>query len=128
MCKPLSRIVTLGQLVYGQHPYLWHQLGILTSEQGVQQGDPLGPLLYALVLQKVEISISKDSCCADLLLHRWYLDDGAIAVSVVAVRHVFHILEELGPQLGSTSTIQNVNCLARMQTLLCFSITDEDIN
>ena len=70
---------------YGQHPYLWHQLGILTSEQGVQQGDPLGPLLYALVLQKVVISISKDSCCADLLLHRWYLDDGAIAGSAVAV-------------------------------------------
>ena len=66
----------------------------------MQQGDPLGPLLYALVLQKVVISISKDSCCADLLLHRWYLDDGAIAGSAVAVRHALHILEELGPQLG----------------------------
>ena len=86
---------------YGKHPYLWHQLDILTSEQGVQQGDPLGPLLYALVLQKVVITISKDSCYADLLLHRWYLDDGAIAAFVVvAVRHALHILDEMGPQLG----------------------------
>ena len=30
---------------YGQHPLLWHSLGCLLSESGVQQGDPLGPML-----------------------------------------------------------------------------------
>ena len=29
---------------YGQHPTLWHPMGIISSETGVQQGDPLGPM------------------------------------------------------------------------------------
>ena len=33
---------------YGQHPSLWHPMGVLSSELGVQQGDPLGPLLFLL--------------------------------------------------------------------------------
>ena len=32
---------------YGSHPTLWHPLGQLSSETGVQQGDPLGPLLLS---------------------------------------------------------------------------------
>ena len=31
---------------YGSHPLLWHPLGQISSESGVQQGDPLGPLLF----------------------------------------------------------------------------------
>ena len=42
-----------GVLVYGSHPELWHPMGHLSSQSGVQQGDPLGPMLFALVLQKL---------------------------------------------------------------------------
>ena len=31
---------------YGQYPALWHHLGTISSEIGVQQGNPLGPLLF----------------------------------------------------------------------------------
>ncbi|GKB46371.1 hypothetical protein Tco_0897124, partial [Tanacetum coccineum] len=40
-----------------------------------EQGDPLGPLLFALILHPLLHKI-KDSC--KLLLHAWYLDDGTI--------------------------------------------------
>ena len=35
---------------YSLHPILWPLLGRLHSEQGVQQGDALGPLFFSLVL------------------------------------------------------------------------------
>ena len=45
---------------YGSHPLLWHSLSQLSSEAGVQQGDPLGPLFFALVLHKVVSAIDAD--------------------------------------------------------------------
>ena len=53
---------------YGQHPVLWHS-GLSSSESGVQQGDPLGPLLFTLVLHRVAVAIA--STCPELLFHMW---------------------------------------------------------
>ena len=64
---------------YGSHPTLWHPLGQLSSETGVQQGDPLGPLLFSLVLHKLVLSIAQDKDCLSLLSNRWYLDDGVLS-------------------------------------------------
>ena len=38
---------------YGQHPTLWHPMGIISSETGVQQGDLLGPMFFCFVLHKL---------------------------------------------------------------------------
>ena len=54
---------------YRQHPYLWHSLGCLASESGVQQEDPRGSLLFSLVLNILVISISKDKTCCGNLFH-----------------------------------------------------------
>eukprot|EP00731_Ephydatia_muelleri_P013521 Em0007g831a len=61
---------------YGQQPLLQHPLGTLTSEVGVQQGDPLGPMFFSLVLHKLVSAIATDEDTAKLLFHAWYLDDG----------------------------------------------------
>ena len=81
----------------GAHPLLWHSLGQLSSEAGVQQGDPLGPLFFALVLHNVVSAIDEDDECLDLLFQAWFLDNGVLAGKKGSV---LPILEEYGPSMG----------------------------
>ena len=55
---------------YSSHPILWHPLSSLTSELGVQQGDPLGPLFFALVLHRIVQSIDADNDCLNIMVFR----------------------------------------------------------
>ncbi|KAL5510752.1 hypothetical protein EMCRGX_G006353 [Ephydatia muelleri] len=89
---------------YGQQPLLQHPLGTVTSEVGVQQGDPLGPMFFSLVLHKLVSAIATDEDTAKLLFHAWYLDDGVVAGSKQSVLHALAIIQELGPPLGLVIT------------------------
>ena len=70
----------------------------ILSCQGVQQGCPLAPLLFATVLQKLVNEIK--TTAPQLLLNLWYLDDGHPAVDARDVRLVLDILQEKGSELG----------------------------
>ena len=59
----------MGNTLYMAHTHT-HTLGSITSESGVQQVDPLGPLLFCLVLHQVVCAIATDSECASLLFYR----------------------------------------------------------
>ncbi|GKB74539.1 putative reverse transcriptase domain-containing protein [Tanacetum coccineum] len=61
--------------LYGQASRLYIGDTHIWSATEVLQGDPLGPLLFALILHPLLHKI-KDSC--KLLLHAWYLDDGTV--------------------------------------------------
>ena len=65
---------------------------------GVQQGDPLGPLLFSLVLQPLAEKIKREFPTLDLNV--WYLDDGCIIGDKDDVFKVFELLREEGPALG----------------------------
>ena len=99
---------------YGSHPLLWHPLGKITSECGVQQGDPLDPLLFSLALHKLVSSIDADDECFGLMLQTWYLDDGVLAGSHPAVLRAVHLLEELGPVLGIHINLTKCEYFGRM--------------
>ena len=78
---------------YGHHPFLWHPLGCLTSELGVQLGDPL---LFSLVLNILVSAISTRDDCAGLNFQAWYMDDGALAGPRSSVMNVLALLQRVG--------------------------------
>ena len=72
----------------------------MSSQTGVQQGDPLGPMLFALVLHKLVSIIDADDGGLNLFLQTWYLDDGVLAGNHTAVLHALQLIEEMGLDLG----------------------------
>ena len=98
---------------YSQHPILWHPLGRLRSEQGVQQGDPLGPLFFSLVLNILVSKITSSGVCADLSYHAWYLDDGVLAGPRSAVLRALTIIQDQGPSLGLIINIPKCEIFSR---------------
>ena len=69
----------------------------ILSLSGVQQGDPLGLLLFSLVLTSLFDRIPPTP---NVLLSLWYLDDGTIIGSRPAVLELLHHIEILGPSFG----------------------------
>ena len=85
----------------------------------MQQGDPLGPMLFALVLRKLVTSLEADDGCFNLLLNLWYLDDEVLAGDRLAVSRALNLIEELGPNLGLHINLPNVSYLVGM-VVHCF--------
>ena len=63
----------------------------------MQQGDPLGPLLFSLVLHPLVCNI-RDSF--SLSLQAWYLDDGTIIGDTLVVGKVLELIMVDGPRCG----------------------------
>ena len=68
------------------------------SQEGVQQGDPLGPLLFAVVIHAIIVSIAVQ--VPKLEANLWYLDDGTFAGKTSDVYRAYQILEDMGPTKG----------------------------
>lgn len=68
---------------------------LLSSECGVQQGDPLGPLLFCLVTRVLNLAVQSP-------LNVWYLDDGTIAGPPDTVLQDFAEIIRQGAAIGLT--------------------------
>eukprot|EP00759_Apiculatamorpha_spiralis_P008116 PhF_6_TR15074/c2_g1_i1/m.23702 len=103
---------------YGPLSRLRYGTYVVNSEEGVQQGDPLGPLFFALGIHAMVLRIAAEVPHLDI--HKWYLDDGVIAGSLDDVHKALHIIQEMcsGPEgdLGLTMNVSKCE-------LICLSAT-----
>ena len=97
---------------YGIQPILHLGDEVIRSCSGVQQGDPLGPLGFALTLHPVVERIKSE--IPNLQINAWYLDDGTLCGSPSELATALKIIEEEGPP--------RVN---RAKSLLYISADDE---
>nr|GEX39533.1 hypothetical protein [Tanacetum cinerariifolium] len=85
------------EFCYARPAMLYYDDSVLWSCQWVQQGDPLGPLLFALALHPLVQTINQ-SC--ELTLQAWYLDDGTIVGDTLMVAKALDIIKIDGPARG----------------------------
>lgn len=71
----------------------------LESQTGVQQGDPLGPLLFSLALHKLVRIIAQR--VPGLVINLWYLDDGTLIGTIADVLLAYSLIRDHGPAIGS---------------------------
>lgn len=81
-----------SKLFFGTHT--------ISSESGVQQGDPLGPLLFSLALQPVLEQLRQTRSEGGLRLVFSYLDDVCLAGDASAVATAFATLKTSCEQIG----------------------------
>ena len=83
---------------YSCQPFLLLGKESIRSCCGVQQGDPLGPLGFALTLHPLIKKIKAE--VPGLSLNAWYLDDGTLMGCPQDLASALHIIERDGPSLG----------------------------
>ena len=66
---------------------------IIQSAEGVQQGDPLGPLLFCLTIHPLVSQLKSE-------LSAWYLDDSTIGGPAADVKHELEVIVCEGAALG----------------------------
>ena len=74
--KEIPELSQWARWCYGSKSHLWFHDVTIESSEGVQQGDPLGPLLFSLGLRRITSAIKERF--PHLAMQLWYLDDGVL--------------------------------------------------
>ena len=93
---------------YSRPSQLYFGSDTISSERGVQQGDPLGPLLFALALQPLLLQLNNGFSNQGLELAYSYLDDLILAGEQGAVAGAFHFFKAAALKIGLEFNTLNV--------------------
>ena len=83
-------------LVFGEH--------CVASAQGVQQGDPLGPLLFCMAIMNMSNNLQS-------AVNLWYLDDGLLAGTPDAVQKDLSYIVRTASEIGLSVNITKCEIL-----------------
>ena len=97
-CRRIPSLSAWMESCYAGQPFLLLGTDSIRSCCGVQQGDPLGPLGFALTLHPLIEKIKAE--VPSLSLNAWYLDDGTLMGSPEDLAAALRIVERDGPSLG----------------------------
>ena len=92
---------------YGRPTILQFGDAAIPSATGVQQGDPLGPLLFAAAIQPMAAAL-----CSGLDLGLFYLDDGVLAGDVPAVAAALTQTQRQAATLGLRLNLRKCEVVA----------------
>ena len=107
----------LFQFVYSAYQtpsFLFCGDHVLQSEEGVQQGDPLGPLLFCLTIHPLVTKLTSE-------FKVFYLDDGTLGGSAESVLHDLQLVEREAAELGL-----QLNC-SKSELICCDSLSRDAI-
>ena len=95
----MPQIYPLAHASYNQNSNLFFDDFVIPSSCGVQQGDPLGPVIFSMAINEV----IKNN---DLDLNIWYLDDGCIGGEPdQVINHTKHLIskfKEIGLNINTS--------------------------
>ena len=97
VARDIPELYSFAHASYSCRPMLRHGSSIIRSEEGTQQGDPMGPLEFCIALQPILSELKSELRVA-------FLDDLTLGgkVDVVAhdVQHIAHEAAKLGLELN----------------------------
>ena len=98
VAKSLPSVAPFATFCYSQHCHLHFNNTYLSSQSGVQQGDPLGPFLFSLALWPIIKEL--ETRLPNLVQHIWYFDDGILAGTHQQLCTALNLLTNLGEGCG----------------------------